>query len=116
MGKVINHLVNPVQQVKDVVGVVKDAAGVKDAEVDKEQFKDPYADALRTRLLGIIDNYIKDKGIDALVPKEKRPYEWLTPEERAQVMEHKAELAQQGQGDATRQKENGQYYYPGAPG
>jgi len=115
MGSIINHAINPIQQVKDLVGGVKDVAGIKDVKVDKEQFKDPYSGELRTRLLGIIDKYIKEKGIDALIPKENRPYEYLTDEERAEVMQHKAELAEQGQTEGNRQKDGGRYYYPGAP-
>lgn len=48
----------------------------------RESYNVPYADDLRVRYLAILDSYLKEKGIDALIPPTSRPYELRTPEEQ----------------------------------
>jgi hypothetical protein len=52
-----------------------------------ESYEYPRADELAVRFFAILDNYIKERGIDALIPKSNRPYEYLSPTEQAGIRE-----------------------------
>lgn len=83
--------------------------GIKKPKVDESKYEDQNAPELRTRLYAIIDGYLKKKGLDALIPQENRPYEFLSDEEREKVRQRKDELA------SNNQDRDLASYHPSAP-
>lgn len=59
--------------------------GNSDAKIDQEKFSNPAYDELRPRILAVIDKYIKERGIDAFIPEDKKPYELQSPEQQEQT-------------------------------
>ncbi len=86
--------------------------GIKKPKVDENAYQDPYAPELRSRLLAIVDSYIKKKGIDAFIPEENRPYEYQSDDERAQIRDRKDTLQY---GEHTDPNNDPRFYYPTAP-
>ena len=64
--------------------------GIKTPKVDPAAYEAPGADDLRTRINAILDSYMTKNGYAQYIPRDKRPYEYLSPEEQAQVKERKA--------------------------
>ncbi len=57
--------------------------GIEKPDIDESKFENTSYNDLRPRLLAIIDSQLKNKGIDAFIPRENRPYEMLSDQERA---------------------------------
>lgn len=81
-------------------GVVDTIFGIKKPHVDQTKYQDPYAPEWRARMMSIVDGYIKDKGLDKNIPHENLPYEYLSPDERAQIDQKKQQLFDAGNNDA----------------
>lgn len=45
----------------------------------------PYYEPMMARLLAIVDKTLTERGISAMIPEDRLPYELRTPEQRAQV-------------------------------
>jgi hypothetical protein len=57
----------------------------KDQKPDEKKYKNPYQEELMARILGAIDRYNDKRGVNAYIPKEQRPYELRSDEERAGI-------------------------------
>lgn len=57
----------------------------KDQKPDAAKYKNPYQEELMARVLGAIDRYNDKRGVNAYIPKEMRPYELRSDEERAGI-------------------------------
>lgn len=67
--------------------------GIKKPEVDQSAYQVPDYDNLMTRFMAVLDGYMKDKGFDKHIPADRRPYEYLSPEEQAATREQQAQAA-----------------------
>ena len=50
------------------------------------QTYNPFAIAMQQRALAVVDNYLKKKGIEALIPPELMPYELRPVEQRKAIV------------------------------
>jgi outer membrane biosynthesis protein TonB len=81
--------------------------------VNTDDFGPPNSEDLRSRFLAIIDGYLKDKGLDQLIPAENRPYEHRSTEERAEMRDFMGTV--KGDGTVTKPTTNDGMFFNNQP-